>query len=232
MSTRRRIGVSAATTEAARRALMQPVACWEKVWVTPENAPGSSVKIYRWVKTEKVQQFSDEEGNVDEPLAPLPDEPEVVDGDDEDNEEPQESVTVPPSVRATEPPEAQGAQSRSQEPEEVSKPPSPKAPQLSLQNPTLDENAFGSGENVLDGINGENVLDGIGGENILDGMNGEEKIDMGVNDDGGMQLDMSGLGPDGLPLEAAHSLVQLEGEDALMGGPMMDNTMDPFAENQ
>ena len=42
MATRRRIGVSAATTEAARRQLMQPVPCWEKVWVVPTILSGSS----------------------------------------------------------------------------------------------------------------------------------------------------------------------------------------------
>lgn len=57
MATRRRIGVSAATTEAARRQLMQPVPCWEKVWVTPNiTASGSStLKVYKWIKTEKLQ---------------------------------------------------------------------------------------------------------------------------------------------------------------------------------
>ena len=57
MATRRRIGVSAATTEAARRQLMQPVPCWEKVWVVPSIPSGSSstLKVYKWVKTEKIQ---------------------------------------------------------------------------------------------------------------------------------------------------------------------------------
>ena len=56
MATRRRIGVSIATTEAARRQLMQPVACWEKVWTVPEHAPpNSSMKIYKWVKADKKQ---------------------------------------------------------------------------------------------------------------------------------------------------------------------------------
>lgn len=35
---------------------MQPVPCWEKVWVVPEKAaPGSTLKVLKWVKTEKVQ---------------------------------------------------------------------------------------------------------------------------------------------------------------------------------
>jgi hypothetical protein len=54
MATRRRIGVSIASTEAARRQLMHPVPCWEKVWVTP-SVGSSSLKVYKWVKTEKVQ---------------------------------------------------------------------------------------------------------------------------------------------------------------------------------
>lgn len=55
MATRRRVGISNATTEAARRQLMQPVVCWEKVWSTPENAPtGSSLKVFKWVKTDRI----------------------------------------------------------------------------------------------------------------------------------------------------------------------------------
>ena len=35
---------------------MQPVPCWGKVWVTPENLPpGSTLKVFKWVKTEKIQ---------------------------------------------------------------------------------------------------------------------------------------------------------------------------------
>ncbi len=56
MSNRRRVGVSAATTEAARRQLMQPVPCWEKIWVTPENSSvNSTLKVFKWVKTDKIQ---------------------------------------------------------------------------------------------------------------------------------------------------------------------------------
>ena len=56
MATKRRIGVRLATTEAARRQLMQPVVCWEKIWVAPENAPSNSaIKVYKWVKTDRKQ---------------------------------------------------------------------------------------------------------------------------------------------------------------------------------
>lgn len=56
MATRRRIGVRLATTEAARRQLMQPVVSWEKIWVAPENtSSNSTMKVYKWVKTDKKQ---------------------------------------------------------------------------------------------------------------------------------------------------------------------------------
>ena len=74
MALRRRIGISTATTEAARRQLMQPVPCWEKVWVIPEKAaPGSTLRVLKWVKIDKVQvrpssdsiyaHFNDANGN-------------------------------------------------------------------------------------------------------------------------------------------------------------------------
>jgi len=115
MSTKRRVGVSAATTEAARRHLMQPVQCWEKVWTVPENASASALRVLRWVKTSKTQHFSDDEGAADEPLAPLPDDGEVVDGDDDEQDE-NATALVPPEAVV---------------PEEESKPASPK-PQLSM----------------------------------------------------------------------------------------------------
>jgi hypothetical protein len=55
MATRRRIGVSVASTEAARRQLMQPVSCWERTWVTPENIPNISIKVRKWTRTDKPQ---------------------------------------------------------------------------------------------------------------------------------------------------------------------------------
>lgn len=65
MSTRRRIGVNTATSESARRQLMQPVVCWEKVWVIPTDVPaGSTLKVYKWVKTDKKQVSSSLSENV------------------------------------------------------------------------------------------------------------------------------------------------------------------------
>ena len=53
MSTRRKVGVSTATTESARRQLMAPVACWERQWVKPDAS--ANFKVYKWVKTDKRQ---------------------------------------------------------------------------------------------------------------------------------------------------------------------------------
>ncbi|KAF9270004.1 hypothetical protein L218DRAFT_939103 [Marasmius fiardii PR-910] len=219
MSTRRRIGVSAATTEAARRQLMQPVTCWEKQWVIPENAPvGSTFKIYKWVKTDKVQQFNDDDGGVDEPLAPLPDEPEVVDVEDEEQEDKDNAA----EAQVTQPPTE--APSRDPEPGqelnvEESKPPSPK-PQLIMttaeDNIAVDDNA--------DPLEGTSLkpMD----TNPDDGVVAEDPLAV----DPGMELDISGL-PDGLALEAEHDLSQIQGADTLLGGPIMDSTMDPFSED-
>jgi len=137
MATRRRIGVSVASTEAARRQLMQPVSCWERTWVTPENIPNISFKVRKWTRTDKPQQFSDDEGGADEPLAPLPDEPEAVDGDEEMEQDEQAAngmESAPPGTRAA------------TAPQEETQPMSPK-PQLLLGS-TND----GGMDNTMDGL--------------------------------------------------------------------------------
>ncbi|CAA7265977.1 unnamed protein product [Cyclocybe aegerita] len=211
MATRRRIGVSIATTEAARRQLMQPVPCWEKLWVTPSGitSGSSTLKVYKWVKTEKVQQFSDDEGEVDEPLAPLPDEPEVVEGDDDlEQDEPKNEATQ--VVKDLDMDTAQD--------EPPSKLPSPKPQLMIVQSGSeLESHSHTSG---LDAS--LNLLD-----TAMDV--GDEEGKKG-GDDNGLELDISGLGPDGLQLEGAHNLSQLDGPDGLMGGSLMDGTTDPFAE--
>jgi len=166
MATRRRIGVSIASTEAARRQLMQPVACWERAWTAPENIPNVSFKVRRWARTEKPQQFSDDEGDVDEPLAPLPDEPEAVDGDEEMDQEEQPTNGIesaqPGTRAATAPPED-------------TQPPSPK-PLLILEN----SNDAGV-DNTMDALDAS-----------LNPLTTEVKTAEGD----GMELDLSGLGPD------------------------------------
>ena len=53
---KRKVNFGAITSEAARRQLMVPTPCWERVSVTPEDAaPGATWKVYKWVKTERKQ---------------------------------------------------------------------------------------------------------------------------------------------------------------------------------
>ncbi|KAG1889535.1 hypothetical protein F4604DRAFT_847569 [Suillus subluteus] len=220
MSTRRRIGVSIATTEAARRQLMQPVVCWEKVWTVPENAvPNSSVKIYKWVKTDRKQQFSDDEGEVDEPLAPLPDEPEVVEGDEEmDQDEPVASVAPDAEVPAVDTETNSVNQEIPSEPQ--TKPSSPTPPTLSLQ----------ATEPILVT---EEIVDML--DESLKALDGDVDIEIGVHENANLEevgdLDMTVLGPDGTTFEGVHDLSQMDSGDALLGGPLMDHTVDPFAVN-
>lgn len=62
----------------------------------------------------------------------------------------------------------------------------------------------------------------------------EDNLDDGdINDKPtmeGLELDISGLGPDGLQLENTHDLSQLDGPDGLIGGSLMDESIDPFAD--
>ncbi|KAG8825310.1 hypothetical protein FRC17_008737, partial [Serendipita sp. 399] len=79
--------VAAHQTEAARRALIQPVPCWEYKWVVPPGmSSGSTLRVRQWVRTEKKQEFSDDEDASQAALAPLPDEPEQGDEDEEDED--------------------------------------------------------------------------------------------------------------------------------------------------
>jgi len=157
------------------------------------------------------QQFSDDEGEADGPLAPLPDEAEVIEGDDEDQDDTAASTqreTSAALVKDSEPP---------------SKLPSPKPHPLSMMTlpPAADTPQE---EEELDAAlkpqgPDDEVVMGIVLHDV-DKLNGADEMD----------LDMSGLGPDGLGLAASHSLSQIADGDGLLGGPLMDNTSDPFAE--
>ncbi|KAI0275162.1 hypothetical protein BC834DRAFT_947032 [Gloeopeniophorella convolvens] len=208
MALRRRIGVSTATTEAARRQLMQPVACWEKVWVVPEKAaPGSTLKVLKWVKTDKTQQFSDDEGDVNEPLAPLPDEPEVVEGDDDvEQEDPAQSVPPEPISRDVSEP----VLPKEELPSKVS---SPKPHPLSISFQPPLEPADDAMDNTL--------------QSLEDDLNTQVDLDPADLVD----LDLAQLGPDGTAFEGAGDLSQIEPEDAILGGEIISTSIsdDPFA---
>lgn len=179
---------------------MQPVPCWEKAWVATETSPaGTSLKIYKWVKTEKVPQFSDDEGEVDEPLVPLPDEPEVVDGDEE--MDPDDVVVVAEPAK-----DSLEVDNVLDDP--PSKLPSPKPKLLMSLQPSSDLGGDDRGDGLDDSLT------------PLESNMGEKKD---------IELEISALGPDGIPLESAHDLTQMDVEDVLTGGPMMDDSSDAFA---
>ena len=53
---KRKVNFGAITSEAARRQLMVPTPCWERVLAMPEDAtPGTTWKVYKWVKTDRAQ---------------------------------------------------------------------------------------------------------------------------------------------------------------------------------
>jgi hypothetical protein len=216
---------------------MQPVPCWEKVWSTQDDAaPGSTLKVYKWVKTDKQQQFSDDEDEVDVPLAPLPDELEVGDGDEDLDQEQDEAAPNPDSA-IQEVPDSTAVNTEAQPTPAHPLSPNPPSPSMPLDahspNRHLlslqpDQHLLEESHDVLDAslkpldTAMDTVVD-VGGQMDPEGV---DVSDM-VND-----MDMSGLGPDGITFEHAHDLTQIEGEDALLGGPMMDNSIDPFAEQQ
>jgi len=144
------------------------------------------------------QQFSDDEGEVDEPLAPLPDEPEVIDGDEDleqdetRNDAGQVKDLTDMDTNLDDPP---------------SKVPSPKPQLMMLQSSVDDE-----------------TQDPIELDSSLKPLDSDKT---GVE---GLELDISGLGPDGLQLESTHDLSQLDGPDGLIGGPLMEDSIDPFAD--
>jgi len=191
---------------------MQPVPCWEKVWVTPNITASSSstLKVYKWIKTEKLQQFSDDEGEVDEPLVPLPDEPEVVDGDEDEQDEARNDAIEAPQVK-----DLPDMDTNQDDP--PSKMPSPKPQLMILESSNDDDNQ--STTEVLDA----SLKPLEGGLGDVDD-NGKE----GIPED--LELDISALGPDGLQLESSHDLSQLDGPDGLIGGPLMDESGDPFVD--
>ncbi len=223
MALRRRIGISTATTEAARRQLMQPVPCWEKAWVVPEKAaPGSTLKVLKWVKTDKIQvrpssngakytfsitrngkqQFSDDEGDVNEPLAPLPDEPEVVEGDEDvEQEDPTHSAPPEPISR-----DMSESILPKEDPWSISF-----APDLAPEQ--ADDGLSGALQGLEDELAGQvDVADPLGTTDLVD-------------------LDLSQLGPDGTAFGAADDLTQLQSADGILGGDMVLDTGiqdDPF----
>ncbi|KAI0372515.1 hypothetical protein BV20DRAFT_939969 [Pilatotrama ljubarskyi] len=208
MATRRRVGFSTATSEASRRQLMQPVPCWEKVWGPPDGAaPGSTLRVYKWVKTDKKQQFSDDEGEADQPLAPIqPEEIEVVDGDEEMDQDEAAGSTAPDMTPGPMSRDVSEPAPAMKDGDESNKPsPKPHPLSISFQPPTPTP---------------------APDDDVLDESLRPQEGDLSAN----MSLDMGAMGPDGEPYESAGDMSQLQQSDTLLGGPLMDQSMDdPFA---
>ena len=152
-----------------------------------------------------LQHFSDDEGEVDEPLAPLPDELEVVEVEGDDDLE-QDVADATQSKELTD-----IDQNVDDPPSKLSSP----KPQLIIM------------PSSLSGIEARDSVDGLDASLKLD--TDMDDIVKKANDD--LELDISGLGPDGLQLEGAHDLSQLDGPDGLLGGSLMDDSVDPFGTN-
>lgn len=179
------------------------------------------------------------------PLAPLPDEIEVIEGDEDDQDEAGPSAeqgstqevpdtnTVNTEAFNT---EALPTPAQPLSPNPPSPPPdvhSPNPHTLSFQpdhgQATLEEahDALDAALKPLD--TGMDSIVDVGGQ--MDPQGVDVDVDVDVTD---LDIDMSNLGPDGLPMESsAHELSQVvEAEDALLGGTMMDSSLDPFAGQQ
>jgi len=171
-----------------------------------------------------LQQFSDDEGDVNEPLAPLPDEPEVAEGDDDvEPEDATQSVPPEPISRdASEP-----ILPKEDLPSKVS---SPKPHPLSISfGPPLPS------EQADDGLSGalQELEDDLAG--AVD-VGVDVDVDVDVADPLGqtdlVDLSLSQLGPDGAAFEAAGDLTQLQSADNILGADIvLDATMsdDPFS---
>jgi hypothetical protein len=94
-----------------------------------------------------------------------------------------------------------------------SKPSSPKPQPLSMSLQTSSELPVHQPGDILD-VSLKPFMDAVVGLNVEDVA----------------ELDLSTLGPDGTAFEVTHDLTQMEGEDILLGGALIHQSVDPFAE--
>ena len=242
---------------------MLPVSCWERTWVP---LPGAThVKILKWVKVDKLQQFNDDDGNVDEPLAPLLDDQEgeviEVEGDvDEegmaiDTEAGGDNAAAAAKILDSNVASTIASQTRdaSEAAPDSSKAPSPvlkphgltMSLQLDEYNDDDNEDTLDTGASGMEESEAAAVPSGSGlsveilpDEDLAEqqGLPLDANIELphtslDMEDDGAMSIDMAAIGPDGIPFGGEGEqpdLSQLESADALLGGTMMDQSLDPF----
>jgi len=124
-------------------------------------------------------------------------------------------------------------------PKEEVKPSSPKPHPLSVSfaPPPAEEDELDASlqPTLLEGADAAGVVE-LSGDLEVGDLTGDMSVDplvgLDVGDIGGdISLDMSAIGPDGEAFEGAQDLNQLQASDALLGGPLLDQTMedDPFA---
>jgi hypothetical protein len=146
---------------------------------------------------------------VDEPLAPLPDEPEIIEGDEDMDMD--ENGGIAPDTDAAEPVTLVLKESQ----DLLSKPPSPK-PQLSMSLQPSD--GLVVEEEQADSLNIPlNPFDQSIGVDVDVDVDVEEKLSAEEI----MGLDMSGLGRD-------ENEFNVESLDEILGGPLMDQDTNPF----
>lgn len=167
------------------------------------------------------QQFSDDEGEADQPLAPLQPE-DLVEVDDEMDQDEAAGSTAPdmtpgPMSRDVSEP-APSRPSKEGEDDGLSKPATPKPHPLSISfqpptpTPVPDEDELLPPQ--------EDVVD----------MRADMDADMAPDFGADMSLDMAGMGPDGEQFEGAEDMSQLQSADPLLGGPLINEEIgDPFA---
>ena len=180
------------------------------------------------------QNFSDDEEELDMPLAPLPElEPETNEGDDDMEQDDQATSAAPDSAsRAVSEPAAPPPE------QEESTPAPPKRHPLSMSlvpdsptpQPEIDESAMNAELTSLDpAVNGGEDLEDVPGTSLQVPPELSSEMNADLNVDLSTDLDMAQLGPDGEPFENTGNLAQLQTTDSLLGGDAMDETADPFA---
>lgn len=192
-----------------------------------------SLRIYPRSTHPPLQQFSDDEGEADQPLAPIQPEDlvEVVEGDDDMEQDEAANSNATPGPMSRDVSEPAPLRPQNESVGEISAPPS-KAPSpkphplsISFQPPTPTPGP----EDVDDGLQDALMPPQAGGEDDVElGGDPLDGGDLSMGGDEGMSLDMGGMGPDGEPFEGA-DLSQLQSADPLLGGPLMDEGIDdPF----
>lgn len=186
-----------------------------------------------------MQAFSDDEDEVDEPLAPLPDEPDVEEDMDQDDRATSIGQGAPASRAVSEPVAPTDAEGT---PAPQRHKPHPLSMSLVPGSPSPPANGNGeSSENVeitelkpmettsMDVVSGELSVpdENDVGETIL-----QVPLELEGDSVDIVDLNMAELGPDGAQFEGTGDLSQLQESDSLLGGEALDQSIDPFVEPQ